>query len=70
MEIGRIVRERNMDFLSSGPVVAMLWEGVEAIRLIRKMVGHTFPAEAVPGTIRGDYGHDTAKVINVEKKVG
>ncbi len=68
VEIGRIVRQRNMEFLSSGPVVAMLWEGVEAIRLIRKMVGHTFPAEAIPGTIRGDYGHDTAKVINIEKR--
>jgi len=68
VEIGQIVRQRNMEFLSSGPVVAMLWEGVEAIRLIRKMVGHTFPAEAVPGSIRGDYGHDTAKIVNVEKR--
>lgn len=68
VEIGRIVRKRNMEFLSSGPVVAMLWEGNEVIRLIRKIVGHTFPAEAIPGTIRGDYGQDTAKVVNVEKR--
>jgi len=68
IKIGKIVRERNMEFISSGPVFAMLWEGVDAIRLVRKMVGHTFPAEALPGTIRGDYSFDTALLINLEKR--
>lgn len=68
IKIGEIVRKRNMIFLSSGPVMAMLWEGVDAIRLVRKMTGHTFPAEAIPGTIRGDYSHDTALQINIEAR--
>jgi nucleoside-diphosphate kinase len=42
-------------FITSGPVVAMVWEGNEAIRLCRNMIGALKPLEAVPGTIRGDF---------------
>jgi nucleoside-diphosphate kinase len=42
-------------YISSGPVVAMVLEGVEAIKAVRLMVGSTRPYEAAPGTIRGDY---------------
>ncbi|HCF51403.1 MAG TPA: nucleoside-diphosphate kinase [Syntrophomonas sp.] len=41
-------------FITSGPVVAMVWEGEEAIASIRKLMGSTNPREAAPGTIRGD----------------
>ncbi len=44
-------------FIRSGPVVAMVLEGVEAIKNVRRIVGSTAPAEATPGTIRGDYAH-------------
>jgi nucleoside-diphosphate kinase len=68
VEIGKMVREWNMEFLSSGPVFAMLLEGPEAVRIVRKIVGDTFPADASPGTIRGDYALDSAKVSNVAKR--
>lgn len=68
VRIGKIIRKRNMEFLSGGPVFAMLWQGVDSISLARKMIGHTFPSEAVPGTIRGDYGHDTAMYANRQKR--
>ncbi len=42
-------------FISSGPVVAMVWEGPDAVNLARKLMGATKPADAAPGTIRGDY---------------
>ncbi len=42
-------------FITSGPIVALHVEGPEVIKVIRKMVGATNPAEAEPGTIRGDY---------------
>ncbi len=42
-------------FVTSGPVVAMVWEGTEAIKLCRAMIGATKPLEALPGTIRGDF---------------
>ena len=43
-----------VDFISSGPVVAMVWEGEGVISSSRKMIGATKPLEAEPGTIRGD----------------
>lgn len=41
-------------FITSGPVVAMVWEGREAIKVARAMMGVTDPVAAAPGTIRGD----------------
>ena len=48
-------------FITSGPVVAMVWEGTDAIKLTRTMIGATKPTEALPGTIRGDF---TCSMIN------
>lgn len=56
---GEEVYHRNADFMRSGPVVAVVLEGVEAASLVRKMVGDTEPRSAQPGTIRGDYAHMT-----------
>lgn len=47
----------TVDFMTSGPVIAMVLEGVEAIPVVRKMVGSTEPMAADMGTIRGDYAH-------------
>lgn len=44
-----------VDFITSGQVVAMVWEAKDAIKLCRNMIGALKPLEAVPGTIRGDY---------------
>lgn len=44
-------------FIVSGPVVAMVLEGIEAVDLVRKLVGATEPKSSAPGTIRGDYAH-------------
>lgn len=68
LEIGKMVREWNMEFLSSGPIFATLWQGPGAVQIVRKMVGHTFPSEAVPGTIRGDYALDSAFDSNIAKR--
>lgn len=45
-----------VDFITSAPVVAMVWEGEGVIAAARKMIGATKPLEADPGTIRGDFG--------------
>jgi len=47
-----------VEFIKSGPVVAMVIEGEDAISTIREIVGATDPAKAAPGTIRGDFAHD------------
>ena len=46
-----------LEFMTQGPVIAMVFEGVEAVELVRKLVGGTEPKTALPGTIRGDYSH-------------
>src|SRR3989344_5586465 len=68
VEIGKMVRRWNMEFITSGPVFAMLLEAPGAVAIVRKMAGHTFPAEAVPGTIRGDFGLEAAFTSNVQKR--
>lgn len=52
-----------VNFLSSGPVVAMVWEGKEVIKYGRAMIGATNPLVSAPGTIRGDYGVDVGRNI-------
>ena len=45
-----------VDFITSGPVVATVWEGEGVVASARKIIGATNPLSAEPGTIRGDYG--------------
>jgi nucleoside-diphosphate kinase len=45
-----------VDFITSSPVFAMVWEGEQVISTARAMMGKTNPVDAAPGTIRGDYG--------------
>lgn len=61
---GEEVYSRNTAFMMSGPVIAAVLEGVEAVELVRKMVGDTEPRSAAPGTIRGDYAHMTYSHAN------
>lgn len=67
-EIGKKIRNANMDALSSGPLVAMIWEGVDAVQIGRKMVGSTNTSQAVPGTIRGDFSADTPLYATLKKR--
>jgi nucleoside-diphosphate kinase len=50
-------------FITSGPVMAMVWEGQDATRQVRQMMGATDPADALPGTIRGDFGLDLGQNV-------
>ncbi len=67
-EIGKMVNNWNIDFITSGPVVAILLEGVHAIDNVRMLVGNTLPVNAVPGTIRGDYSVDSPALANTRKR--
>ncbi len=62
--IGKMISRRGqeafdvtLDFMQEGPILAMVLEGIEAVEVVRKMVGTTEPKAALPGTIRGDYSH-------------
>lgn len=63
-DIGKVISRRgekvfkiNADYMMQGPVILAVLEGVDAVELVRKMVGTTEPKSAMPGTIRGDYSH-------------
>ena len=53
--VGKPFFEPLVEFITSGPVVAMVWEGRDAIGVARAMLGVTDAAQAAPGTIRGDF---------------
>jgi nucleoside-diphosphate kinase len=55
--------EGLVEFITSDPVLAMVWEGQDAVRQVRNMMGETDPAESDPGTIRGDLGLDLGRNV-------
>ena len=55
------------EFMQTGPVIAVILEGVDAIATTRKLVGSTYPDQAAPGTIRGDYAHMSRSYANSRK---
>jgi nucleoside-diphosphate kinase len=63
MEMGKEIQKRSVDFVTEGPVIAMVLEGPHVIEVVRKMVGHTEPKQAVPGTIRGDFSSTESYVL-------
>jgi nucleoside-diphosphate kinase len=65
-EIGASVAESLVQFMTSGPVVAMIVEGIQAVDMVRKLAGHTLPFKAELGTIRGDFSVDSPAIANVE----
>ncbi len=74
-EIGQMITRRGehafdvtLAMMIEGPVIAMVFEGVEAVALIRKLVGTTEPKSALPGTIRGDYSHMSFSYADSENK--
>jgi nucleoside-diphosphate kinase len=52
---GKPFFEATVEFMTSGPVVALVLEGENAVSIVRKMIGALDPTQAEPGTIRGDY---------------
>ena len=67
-KLGQDVVDSLTEYLTSGPVVAMVIEGIQAIDMVRKLCGHTLPFKADVGTIRGDYSVDSPAVANAEKR--
>ena len=67
-ELGREVTESLVKYLTSGPVLCMVVEGIQSIDMVRKIAGHTLPFKAEIGTIRGDYSVDSPAIANAEKR--
>ena len=67
-EIWLSIRDRLIDMLTQSRIFIMVLEWYHAIEIVRKMIGHTVPVKAAPGTIRWDYSTDSAYTATMEKR--
>ena len=68
LEMGKMVRQWLIDFMTSAPLVRAVIQGLHAVDMVRKIVGPTIPANAEMGTIRGDFSVDSPAQANKEKR--
>jgi len=66
--IGKTVKKWLIDYLQESPILIVVIEGYEAIEIVRKLSGNTIPLLAAPGTIRGDFCHDTIDLANEQNR--
>ncbi len=67
-EIGKMIVDGTRKFLMSGPVLALVLEGLQAAEVVRKLVGSTGPKDSLPGTIRGDFAHLSLGYASLQRK--
>ena len=67
-ENGWAILKANAKYLSAGPAIAMIWQGANAIELVRKITGATAPLLADVGTIRGDYTLDSYALADTDQR--
>lgn len=65
LEWGKIIRERNIAYLTCGPILAVVLEGPSVVSSVRKVLGSTSPADGDVGTIRADYSFDSYALADV-----
>jgi nucleoside-diphosphate kinase len=66
IEYGKDIIEQLVKFMTAGPVVPIVFEGNQAVRIVKKITGGTEPATSDVGTIRGDYTIDSYEISNVD----
>lgn len=68
IKLGKKVQGWLFEYLKEGPVIAFVLEGPHAVAIVRKHIGSTYPIEALPGTIRGDYHYDSPGLSAFNKR--
>lgn len=68
LEITAKILENGKRFMTSGPVIAMVWQGAHAVKIVRKLVGGTEPLTSDAGTIRGDYVLDSYAMSDTDDR--
>ncbi len=68
-EVGMIIYENLINYWTSGPVVAMVWQGHQAVKQVRELIGNTKPSDASPGTIRGDFSFESPLLSTAQGRV-
>lgn len=64
LDITKIILANNCKYMTSGPIIAMIWEGAHAVAIVRKLTGGTEPLTSCVGTIRGDFVLDSYKMTD------
>lgn len=67
-ENGEAILKANAKYMSSGPVIAMIWQGNQAVALVRKITGGTEPLSSDVGTIRGDFTLDSYQMADIDQR--
>jgi len=68
IEYGKDIVRALVTFMSSGPVIMMVWEGNQAVNIVKKLTGDTEPSTSAVGTIRGDYAIDSYLLANTDER--
>jgi len=68
IEEGEKILKRLSRYITAGPIVCMVWEGVHAVEVVRKITGGTEPKTSDVGTIRGDYVIDSYELANIDDR--
>lgn len=66
--IGKTVKQWLISYFQESPVLVVAVEGYETIEIVRKISGNTIPVLAAPGTVRGDFSHDTIDLANEQAR--
>ncbi|HAP38081.1 TPA: nucleoside-diphosphate kinase, partial [Candidatus Shapirobacteria bacterium] len=66
--IAENIRKTLVNYISSGPVISMIWQGMNAVGIVRKITGSTEPLSSTPGTIRGDYTIDSYQAADIDRR--
>jgi nucleoside-diphosphate kinase len=67
-KMGEVILERLKKYLSCGPVVAMVWQGMNSVGVVRKITGETDPLVSDVGTIRGDFTLDSCTIADIDDR--
>jgi nucleoside-diphosphate kinase len=67
-KVTEVLLTRLVKYMTSGPIVAMVWEGAHAVKIIRKLTGGTEPLMSDVGTIRGDYVLDSYQMTDTDNR--
>ena len=68
LEITAVILENLKKYMTSGPIIAMIWEGAHAVQIVRKITGGTEPLTSDMGTIRGDFVLDSYQISDSDKR--
>lgn len=68
LEITDVILRNLKKYMTKGPVVAMVWQGIHAAAIVKKITGGTEPLMSAMGTIRGDYTIDSYEIADIDKR--